>query len=354
MLGFLPGGILAASALSSYNTQALPQTGEFVRFPDPTTETVIVRLTSPAYRNVLPASTNRFVLLKPRVLYCSSDRVAGRMGPFEVDLRTGAIRQVAEADALDPDSLSLDGSGKSLYFLDGGVLSEVPANGKREKKRAGALARDVASFAVGASRAELFVVRGGRLEQIRAEGDAVLAEGATGPCAVRPGGRGCLFTRNANGEERELWYAPAAADGGKPAMLAQGRVSHAYWSTDGSSVFFLRDVHNNSVFVAEVHEVRLADATERCVSPTSQFATFAANRNDSMFVGASKSKAQPNVVLLLRSAQREFTLCEHRSSNAAEVKPKFSPDSQRVYFQSDREGKPAIYSVNVELLVEPT
>jgi hypothetical protein len=26
---------------------------------------------------------------------------------------------------------------------------------------------------------------------------------------------------------------------------------------------------------------------------------------------------------------------------------------RRVYFQSDEEGKPAIYSVNVELLVEP-
>ena len=33
--------------------------------------------------------------------------------------------------------------------------------------------------------------------------------------------------------------------------------------------------------------------------------------------------------------------------------PVFSPDARRVYFQSDREGKPAIYSVNVEQLVEP-
>jgi hypothetical protein len=70
-------------------------------------------------------------------------------------------------------------------------------------------------------------------------------------------------------------------------------------------------------------------------------------------VGASRSKAQPNVVLLLRSAKREMTICQHHASHPLTVWPSFSPDSKRVYFQSDEEGKPAIYSVNVEQLVEP-
>ncbi len=73
-----------------------------------------------------------------------------------------------------------------------------------------------------------------------------------------------------------------------------------------------------------------------------------------MFVGASRSKAQPTVILLLRSPQRELTLCEHRASHPVSVSPAFSPDSRRVYFQSDHQGKSALYSVNVELLVEPT
>ena len=34
--------------------------------------------------------------------------------------------------------------------------------------------------------------------------------------------------------------------------------------------------------------------------------------------------------------------------------PIFSPDSQRVYFQSDRHGKPAIYDMHIEKLVEKT
>ena len=32
----------------------------------------------------------------------------------------------------------------------------------------------------------------------------------------------------------------------------------------------------------------------------------------------------------------------------------FSPDSQRIYFQSDRDGKPAIYGMHVDKLVEKT
>jgi oligogalacturonide lyase len=30
----------------------------------------------------------------------------------------------------------------------------------------------------------------------------------------------------------------------------------------------------------------------------------------------------------------------------------FAPDAQRIYFQSDMHGKPALYSVHVERLVE--
>ena len=48
-----------------------------------------------------------------------------------------------------------------------------------------------------------------------------------------------------------------------------------------------------------------------------------------------------------------MTLCQHHASRPASVSPVFSPDARRVYFQSDEEGKEAIYSVNVELLVEP-
>jgi Tol biopolymer transport system component len=41
-------------------------------------------------------------------------------------------------------------------------------------------------------------------------------------------------------------------------------------------------------------------------------------------------------------------------SDPVAVGPIFSPDSQRIFFQSDREGKPAIYRIRVEKFVEET
>jgi hypothetical protein len=119
-------------------------------------------------------------------------------------------------------------------------------------------------------------------------------------------------------------------------------------------VLFLRDVSNKpGLKLTEIHRVALDGLKESCVAPTSAFASFSPNFDATVFVGASRSKAQPNVILLLRSAKRELTLCQHHATNAAAVTPVFSPDARRVYFQSDQEGTPAIYSVNVELLVEP-
>ncbi len=275
------------------------------------------------------------------------------MAPFQVDLRTGAIRPLADTRALDTNSLTLDAPGRALYFLDGGNLSEV-ALGRGGAKRPEVLAEGVAAFSPGGAKGEFFLIRDGRLEQRKGGNATILAENASGPCLVRANGTGCLFTRTRGNEESEIWYAGAAGGSKKDVLIASGPVSNPCWSANGRSVLFLRQVPVNDVVVAEAHEVVPEEGVERCLAKTSQFAAFAPNGDDSVFVGASLSKAQPNVILLLRNPARELTLCEHRSSHAADVKPVFSPDSRRVYFQSDREGKSAIYSVNVEQLVEPT
>ena len=71
-------------------------------------------------------------------------------------------------------------------------------------------------------------------------------------------------------------------------------------------------------------------------------------------MGASASKASPHVLLLVRAVGRELTLCEHRASNPAMVSPIFSPNSRNVFFTSDQHGKPAIYRIAVDKLVEAT
>ena len=65
---------------------------------------------------------------------------------------------------------------------------------------------------------------------------------------------------------------------------------------------------------------------------------------------------------------REITICEHVSSlkpypiagtnrideEAAAPEPVFSPDSEWIYFVSDKQGMPAVYRAEVSDLVEPT
>ena len=134
---------------------------------------------------------------------------------------------------------------------------------------------------------------------------------------------------------------------------AEGGLGPSLWSPDGRSVLYLSypaDPHR-------LHAIRefVPDSNEdNAVANTSQFVGIGRNADASVFVGASGSKASPYVLLLVRAVKRELTLCEHRASDAAMVSPVFAPNSQHVYFGSDRHGKPAIYSIAVEKLVEET
>lgn len=320
-----------------------------MRLLDPVTETPVTRLTSLAGNSFLPAVMNRFISTKDRFLVFSSDRT-GRSLPFQLDLRNGALNQLGTSENVRPQSLFLDEAHHTLTFLDGSTLREVGLNGKRTH----VLGENITAFSLGPSPSDLVAVRQGNL-YLLGDGERILAEGVGGWCAVRPGGGACLFDREVSGgEERELWYVPFNGAQSKAVRLAGGRISNSCWSPDGRSVLFLRESSNDGIFRSAIHEVFPETCAEQLVTPTSQFASFAPNGDGSVFVGASRSKAQPTVVLLLRASRRELTLCEHGAKNAAAVAPVFSPDSRRVYFGSDREGKWAIYSVNVESLVEST
>lgn len=349
MFAILPGGLAAANNLPIRDPRPLPLGGEFLRFIDPTTEAMVVRLTSPATTSVLPAASNRFVSSKRRFLIFSSERT-GRPAPFQLDLRTGRLRQLAKTADLMPHSLCMDEKERLLYLIDQGSLKEVALTNLRIRT----LADGVSAFSAGRSASGFIVVKQGRLEQLG--GTALTLADNVGPNfgpLIRPGGRGCFFARDASTGEQEFWYAPLSGAPAKPILLAKGRVSNPIWSPDGRALLFLREVQAN-VLVSELHEVLPETGGEQFIASTSQFAAFAPNGDASVFVGASRSKAQPNIVLLLRAVKREFTLCEHRASHPASVSPVFSPDSRRVYFQSDHQGKSALYSVNVERLVEPT
>ena len=132
-----------------------------------------------------------------------------------------------------------------------------------------------------------------------------------------------------------------------------GKVLQAMWSPDGQSLLYLHDPGSPGESVA-IREQDVDGRADRLLAKTSQYACFARNANATVFLGASRSKASPYLLLLLRLTRRELTLSEHRAHEAATASVMFSPDSQHVFFQGDREGKPVVYWVRVDRLIEKT
>ena len=150
-----------------------------------------------------------------------------------------------------------------------------------------------------------------------------------------------------------VWLANYDAAQDYRLRLADGETGPAEWSPDGRTVLYLNypaergKLHNLREFTPDTNE-------DKMLAPTTQFVAFGPNADATVFVGASGSKASPHVLLLVRAVQRELTLAEHRSSDPAMGAPVFSPNSQRVFFSSDQRGRPAIYTMSVERLVEET
>ncbi len=150
-----------------------------------------------------------------------------------------------------------------------------------------------------------------------------------------------------------LWLVNLDGQQNRKLKIAAGRAACANWTADGKTLLYLNlpeDTHQLNA----IRELSPDTNTDKLVAKTSQFASFGFNRDSSVFVGASANASSPTVLILLRLTRRELTFCEHKASQPALAAPRFSPDSQRIFFQSDRDGKPAIYCMHVEKLVEKT
>jgi oligogalacturonide lyase len=324
-----------------------PKLGEFLAYLDPATENIVLRLTNPAYTSRSPASQNRHVSSRSPLLLFSNDR-PGAMAPFTLDLKTAVLKQLAEPAELKTDTLMLGSADRACLFLDGQTLTRVSL----DHGKLTTLADGVEDFHAQGVKDEIVVLRKGKLERIVGTTSTPLAEGASSRGLISPDGSACCFTREQSDGQYSLHIVPMA--GGRAVEAARGAITCPTWNPDSQAVLFLRDGEQENFPVTELWEAPADGGGARVVSRTSRFATFSPNGNGTVFVGASRSQAQPHVMLSLRTVHREMTLCEHKSSRPELVRPVFSPNSQRIYFQSDRHGKPALYTLSVAQLVEPT
>jgi oligogalacturonide lyase len=331
---------------------------EIERYSDPTTELDVYRLTDPAHESTLPAFYSRAVARNSASLLFSSDRTGSPQG-FRMDLKSGEIHQLTEVEGLDPASLTFTPDNRSIVFFAGNSLQIVSLSSLRE--------RELYRIPEGWERAPGMSVGPDGTHATFAEQRSdtsrlrmvSLVQGIPrtvleGPFAIshpihRPMRAQILYRQGENG------LCLVNSDGQQDRTLkpATGRIVDANWAIDGKSLLYLNYPEDRKQLHA-IREMVPGAGSDKPVAKTSQYASFAFNRDDSVFAGASANKGSPTILIMLRLTQRERTLCEHKASNPESVTLMFSPDSQRIYFQSDREGKMAIYSLHVEKLVEKT
>ena len=329
------------------------------RFADPLTEFPVSRLTDPGQACFLPNPNSRFIARKTQFILYASDRTGAAQG-FRLDMKSGESRQITEGAGVLGESLNVLPGDREFCHFQGRVLWLASLSNLR-------------------SRAVYEAPEGARF-------DPALAVGETGDHAVfvekneaayrlqlvalpKGGARTVLETRGAiaaplarpkkgsilyRGPDGGLWTINFDGSGNQKLKTAEGGIgSSAMWSRDGATVLYL-NIPADKRQLHAIREIVPETGEDNLVSKTSQFAAFAQNEDGSVFLGASASKASPAMILLVRDVQRELTICEHRASNPADTRPAFSPNSQSVFFQSDRSGKMAIYAMSVNRLVEET
>ncbi len=327
------------------------------RYADPSTEFTVLRLTDPAHTSRLPAPYGRAVSRHSNSLLYASD-LSGRFEAYQMDLKSGQARQLTDAEDLDPASLTLLSDDRGFCYLSGNRVMTASLSHLRS--------REVYRIPEGFERGPGFSVAEDGLYAALVEKKGThhrlqlvnMASGSAQTLAEcdqelrdpipRPKRASVLYRCGA-----AVWLVNYTAQQNYQLRLAEGETGPALWSPEGRSVLYLNypedrhKLHNLREFTPDSN-------TDKMLANTTQFVQFACNADASVFAGSSGSKASPHVLLLVRSVKRELTLAEHRARDPQMVAPIFAPNSQRVFFNSDQHGKPAIYSMAIEKLVEET
>jgi len=349
---------MAAGPLAAQNGKGQDFPSEARRYPDPTTELDVYRLTDPEHAATLPAYYNCAIAHNSGTLLFTSDRT-GAPQAFRMDLKTGETHQLTDAADFDGTTLTFTPDNRSFVYFAGPslFLAGLATVRHRELYRIPEGWERAPGMSVAPDGAHAaFAERSGEGSRLRmvSLGSGAARTVLEGPFPIsypihRPIRAQVLYRR----DEPSLWLVDTNGQQNRQLKIAAGRWLDPNWSADGKTILYLNypeDPHQ----LHAIREVAPDTGADKLVARTSQFASFAFNRDTSVFAGASANGGSPTVLILLRLTRRELTLCEHKASQPEHVTLMFSPDSQRICFESDRDGKPAIYCLHVDRLVEKT
>ncbi len=344
----------AAAVAPAAKTRTFPS--EVLRYTDAVTEFPVERLTRPDHSAWLPEPHCRIAPRRSNFVVYSSDRT-GSPQIFRLDHKSGDSQQLTEATALNTRAFTLLPGDRSLLYLDGPSLRLVALDSLKDREIY--RIRDGWRFIAGLAapqRPDSPVLVTEERDQVsevvavwpeRRKQEIVLHSAGliSQPVLATTASEFCYLLGN------ELHAATLDGSAGRIIATAPGRILQAFWRPDGEAILYLLAREDGRT---EIREAARAGGSDALVAPVSRFAAFATNADGSVFAGAIGSAAQPHIVLLLRSPRKELTLCEHGASHPAAAAPTFSPDSQRLYFESDSPGKPCIFCVPLDRILERT
>jgi oligogalacturonide lyase len=367
------------------------------RYADPLTEREVWRLTPLSGVHHLPHGHQRFVARNNSFALLAGER-GGEGQLLRMELPSGRTVQLTQGSGVATFSACLAPDENSCFFLQNGVLKQMPLRSMREREiyrvepewqvtgdlgvsidgRFAALvemrASDRVTTGTGEEQRQLQFARQPlcriRVVETRTGKHWIVAEDNAWLIRpqLRPKRDQVLYGREgpAGQVSARIWLVNLDGQQKRALRPAEGEeeIGPAYWTTDGRLLVYVH-YPDRSFRKATVRTFDPDRRDEQVLSPCTQFWRLRGNADNSALVGASRSVAGPNIYVLFPTTQRELTVCEHASTRklyrlgpeevpAAEPDPVFCADSQWVYFTSDREGVPAVYRAPVADWVEKT
>ena len=388
------GAVSLPAAVIERPGRGVRTASEKTRLEDPLTGREIIRLSDPSILHHLPHYHHRSIAPNHSFLLAASERSGSRQF-YRLNLPGGDMVQLTEGGGVHSYSAALDRRGRHFFYLQEDSLLEASAKGGRPRvlyrspagwrptghlslsgderfaalveMRAGHRVDDFGSQFERRPRCRIRMIEiGKKRARTVTEEDHWLSHPR-----FRPRSADLLYAREGPWDRVDGRLRYVSFDGAYKRNLrprqGEEQIGHAYWSPTGREVCyaFFPDASGRQ---AEVRCVDSKTGRERGLSRCSKFGWLSPNVDGSAIVGASRSIAGPNIYLLFPKLGREITLGEHTASCkpypiagskrqdpfAACPEPVFSLDSKWVYYVTDRQGKPALYAMDVSDLVEPT
>ena len=367
---------------------------EKVEIADPLTGRPMFRLTDPAILHHLPHYHHHFIARNNSFLLVASER-SGTRQIYRLNLPDGNMLQLTGGPDVHSYSAAMDVRRRNLFYLQQHSLKQAAPRGGRERtlyrsplgwRPTGHLSvSDDGKFAAlveikPGQQTDSFEEQFERRPRCRiqvvdvdkkSDWTAVEEDHWLAHPQFRPGTRDLLYAHEGPWGQVDGRLRFSSLDGKYKRNLrprqGEEEIGHEFWSRNGAEICYAY-YPDASGREAEIRCVDPKTGQERIVSRCSKYGWVSGNGIGSALVGASRSLAGPNIYVLFPELRREITLAEHSASGkpypiagtkredpyASWPEPVFSADSEWVYFVSDREGKPAVYSMKVSDFVETT